>query len=184
MTANWDTVLLTGSGIAAVLFLMAAPMLRQRRGILLGQLAAGVSFVIHYWALGIPVAALVNSLGCVQTLAALKTGQGAASRSLGYALALVMVGVAILFWDGPVSAFSVAGMTLIALGRMQHDQIHLRGMIFAGGLFWLVHDILSAAWLAVAADAGALVTGAIGLSRLLVRFRIEWIGPVRAQSMA
>lgn len=184
MSTLFEHALLPASGIAAILFLMAAPMLHSRRGILIGQLAAGVSFVIHYWALGIPVAAIVNMLGCVQTVAALRAGPDAASRGLGYGLALLMAGVAMLFWDSPVSTLSVAGMALIAIGRMQQNQVHLRAMIFMGGVFWLAHDFLSEAWFAVAADAGALATGAIGLSRLLVRFRIEWIGPTRSNSMA
>ena len=184
MTAGWETAFAAATGMSAIGFLMAAPMMRHRRNILLGQLAAGISFVLHYWVLGLPVAALVNSLGCVQTLAALKSGPSAASRGLGYGLVVLMVGVAIWFWTGPVSALSLAGMALIAIGRMQHNQVHLRAMIFMGGVFWLAHDVLSEAWLAVAADAGALVTGAIGLSRLLVRFRIEWIGPASSNSMA
>lgn len=184
MNTFLENALIPASGIAAIFFLMAAPMLRTRRGILISQLAAGVSFVVHYWAFGIPVAALVNTLGCIQTVAALKAGPDAASRRLGYGLALLMVGVAILFWDGPASTLSVAGMALIAIGRMQGDPFHLRLMILAGGVFWLAHDILSEAWLAVAADAGALLTGAFGLTRLLFRFRVEWIGPSRSAFMA
>lgn len=162
------------TGIAAALFLTAAPAFRSRRMILLVQLAAGLCFAAHYLCLGITVAAAANMLGMVQTGAALFAARSTAMNRLGYALIGLMVLTGLWFWQGPISGLSVAAMVLIALARMQSNEIHLRLLLLAGGGFWVMHDIMGAAWIAVAADIGALVMGGVTLFVVLFRVTIEW----------
>jgi hypothetical protein len=142
--------------------------------ILLAQLAAALFFAAHYACLGIAVAGAVNLLSAVQTGAALFSTRSAAMDRLGYALICLMALVGLWFWQGPISAFSVAAMTFIALGRMQSNEFHLRLLLLAGGGLWLVHDFVGEAWIAFAADIGAILVGVAALLLLLVRVTIEW----------
>lgn len=164
----------TITGVAAALCLTASPMFRDRRTILLAQLAAGLFFSAHYVCLGISVAAAANMLGLVQTAAALLSSRSAAMTWLGYALIGLMVLVGLYFWQGPISALSIAAMTLIALGRMQPNELQLRGLLLAGGCFWVMHDFLGEAWIALIADIGAFTIGTAALFSLLFRVKIEW----------
>jgi hypothetical protein len=148
-------------------------MFRHRRLILLAQLSAGLFFAAHYLCLGIKVAAAVNLIGIVQTAAALFSGRSAAMGRLGYALIVLMALVGLCFWQGPISALSVAATSLIALGRMQSNEVRLRVLLLAGGGFWIMHDFLGEAWIALTADIGAATMGAAVLFSLLFRVTIE-----------
>ena len=157
-------LLATATGLSAAACLTLAPLARTRSGVLWGQMAAGLSFAAHYALLGITAAA-VNAMG---------DGTGQGFRRIGYVLTANMVLVGLLFWQGPISGLSVLAMALIAIGRMQVDQVALRLLIMAGGAVWLIHDALIGAWIALAADIGALAMGAVGLVLLTMRVQIEW----------
>lgn len=160
------------SGVLAALWLTASPLFRSRRMVLLAQLAAGLCFAAHYAYLGIAVAAGVNLLGAVQTGAALLSTRSAAMNRLGYALIVLMAVVGLWFWQGPTSALSVAAMTLVAVARMQPDQVHLRVLLLCGGAVWAMHDLAVEAWIALAADIGCAMVGAAILFTLLFRVTI------------
>ncbi len=162
------------TGVAAALCLTASPIFRSRRSILVVQLAAGLCFAAHYFCLGIAVAGAVNILGAVQTGAALFSARGAAMNRLGYALIILMAVVGLWFWQGPISLLSVAAVTLIALARMQHDELRLRLLLLTGGCFWIAHDLAAEAWIALTADVGAALVGIVTLASILVRVTIEW----------
>ncbi len=167
-------LLVLATGIAAALCLTAAPIFKSRQMILYAQLGAGLCFAAHYAGLGIAVAAAVNVLGSVQTLAALRAAQSPAMNRLGYALIVLMALVCLAFWQGPISAFSLAAMTLIALARMQTQELRLRLLLLAGGAFWTIHDVVGEAWIALAADIGAVTMGVLALLAIFVSIRIEW----------
>jgi Bacterial inner membrane protein len=92
---------------------------------------------------------------------------------LGYVLIGLMALVGFYFWQGPISALSVAAITLIALGRMQSNELRLRVLLPAGGCFWAMHDFVGEAWIALTADLGAATMGAVALFSLLFRVTIE-----------
>ena len=93
---------------------------------------------------------------------------------LGYALIALMALLGLCFWQGPISALSVAAMSLVALSCMQSNEFHLRILLLAGGCFWVMHDALAGAWIALTADLGAATVGAAALFSLLFRVTIEW----------
>lgn len=159
------------AGGVALFCLTTYPLFRSRKGILAMQLGAGAGFALHYALLGVLAASAVNVLGCVQTGAALFSGRSAASNRIGWALIPLMLLAGLYFWAGPVSAFSVVAMTLIAIGRMQQGELALRALMLSGASFWTLHDFLVGAWIAVAADIGCLTTGVAGLVALLGRTR-------------
>lgn len=161
-------------GFFALVCLTVCPLFRTRNGILWAQLGAGAGFASHYALLGIAAPSLVNVLGLVQTLAALFSTRSEALNRIGYGLIPPMIGAGIYFWTGPTSALCVAAMGLIALGRMQSNQRTLRLLILAGGGFWLAHDYLAGAWIALTADFLSLT---MGLAMLANMARAETFRP-------
>ncbi len=157
------------SGVLAAAGLCAAPLFTSRTYLLGAQLLAGLAFSVHYAALGVMAASAVNILGCLQTIAAVFAIGSKTSTRIGYVLAVCMVLAGIAFWQGPVSALSVLAMAFIAFGRMQSSQGPLRVLLIAGGAFWLTHDVIVAAWIAVAADVLCLVAGIFGLTLYWMR---------------
>jgi len=156
------------AGFFALACLAVWPLFRTRNGILLAQLGAGICFTIHYALLGIAAPSLVNLLGSVQTGAALFSTRNRALNRIGYSLIPMMIGAGIYFWTGPTSALCVAAMGLIALGRMQRNQWHLRLLILAGGTFWSLHDYLVGSWIALAADLMSLAVGLAMLTKMVI----------------
>lgn len=173
--AQAPLTLLTGAG--AILFMTCGPALRSRNGILLAQLGASACFVGHYWSLGILAASAVSALGLVQTGAAIFAGQSTSMNRLGYVLILLMIASGLWLWQGPISALSVTAMSLIALGRMQCDELRLRLLLLLGSAIWIAHDLISQAWFALTADIGAFVIGSGALLAMFVRVNIEWRRP-------
>jgi hypothetical protein len=162
-------------GLAAAVFLTATPLFRTRPVILMAQLVAGLCFAAHYALLGLAVASAVNILGAVQTFAAIFSTRSAAMSRLGYALVCLMALTGLWFWQGPISAVSVVAMTLIALARLQTDELHLRVLLLAGGCVWMVHDYVGEAWLALLADIGAVGAGLAVLALTRLRVTIGWL---------
>lgn len=158
------------TGLAAALGLTLSPLFRRRRTILLAQLAAGICFAAHYACLDITAAAATNALGLVQVLAALFAARSATMNRLGHVLICLMVLLSLWFWQGPISALSVTATALIALARMQTDELRLRLFLLAGSGFWTIHDFLGEAWILLAADIGVLLSGvAVLFPRLVPR---------------
>ena len=170
------------TGFAAIACLTGAPLCKARHAVISVQFCASLCFVAHYLCLGFSVAAAMNVLGAVQTLVAIFAGRGTGVTRFGYALILLMVLSGLWFWQSPISGISMIAMVLIAIGRMQVDQIHMRLLILAGGIAWIAHDFLASAWLALIADIGAFATGLAALLALFVRIRIEWRFPSRIPS--
>jgi hypothetical protein len=174
----------SAAGLFALVCLTVFPLFRTRKGILLAQLGAGVGFACHYALLGIAAPSLVNVLGSAQTVAALHSTQNQGLNRIGYGLIPLMICVGIYFWTGPTSALAVAAMGLIALGRMQNNQLTLRLMILAGGVFWLAHDYLVGAWIAFSADVLSLTIGVGMLAHLALAETLRPRGGVSAPAMS
>lgn len=168
------------TGLAAALGLTLSPLFRKRRTILLAQLAAGICFAAHYACLDITAAAATNALGLVQVLAALFAARSATMNRLGHVLICLMVLLSLWFWQGPISALSVTATALIALARMQSDELRLRLLLLAGSGFWTIHDFLGEAWILLAADVGVLLSGVAVLFPRLVRVIVERRRPAPA----
>lgn len=161
----------TGVGLVAFVCLSIWPLFQNRRSILLIQLVASVAFATHYGLLGLMAPAAVNILGSGQTVAALYAPNNPALNRIGYLLVALMVATVICFWTGPVSALCVAAMGLIAIGRMQGNEVALRCLILGGGGFWLVHDFIVGSHIALAADITSLTIGLVSLVGLARRDR-------------
>ena len=168
------------TGLAAALGLTLSPLFRKRRTILLAQLAAGICFAAHYACLDITAAAATNALGLVQVLAALFAARSATMNRLGHVLICLMVLLSLWFWQGPISALSVTATALIALARMQSDELRLRLLLLVGSGFWTIHDFVGEAWILLAADVGVLLSGVAVLFPRLVRVIVERRRPAPA----
>lgn len=159
------------TGYLAFTALVAAPVMRGRTGILVLQLAAGVFFALHYSALGVAAACLSNALGSVQTLLAIFAPRNRYLNNIGWIMVPVLIAVAIIFWSGPTSILSCAAMSFIAVGRMQRNELSLRVLVLIGGFFWMCHDYLIDAWIALAAD---IFCAAVGILVLFLRIGHLW----------
>lgn len=166
-----DTLMATPAasavGLVAFVCLSIWPLFSSRRSILLLQLGASIAFATHYGLLGLMAPSLVNVIGSAQTVAALAAPNNPILNRVGYVLVALMVATGIYFWTEPVSGLCVVAMGLIAIGRMQRNQVALRGLILGGGGFWLVHDYLVGSHIALGADVISLVIGSASLAILL-----------------
>jgi hypothetical protein len=67
---------------------------------------------------------------------------------------------------------------------MQNNQLTLRLMILAGGVFWLAHDYLVGAWIAFSADVLSLTIGVGMLAHLALAETLRPRGGVSAPAMS
>lgn len=155
------------AGLVALTCLTIWPLFKTRSSMLAVQLGAGLGFASHYWLLGLAAPSLVNVLGSVQTGAALFSEKSKFVNNIGYALIPLMVLVGFHFWMGPVSLLCVTASALIAFGRMQTNQLALRGLILFGCVLWIVHDYLVGSWIALTADIFSFILGSIAIWQIM-----------------
>lgn len=156
------------AGLAAAACLIGCQMLQSRCGMVGAQFGAGVFFAIHYALLGIDAASFVCALGAVQSAAALFAPRRPILKWTGYVLIPLMIAAGLAFWEEPVSAISIAAMTIVAYARMLTDEVELRLTVLCGTLLWTAHDALIGSAIALGAD---LTSGLIGLVVLIGRHR-------------
>lgn len=155
------------AGLIALTCLTIWPLFKTRSSMLFINLCAGLGFSAHYWLLGLAAPSLVNVLGSVQTGAALFSERNRYVNKLGYALIPLMVLVGFHFWMGPISILCVTASALIAFGRMQTNQIALRGLILSGCALWIVHDYIIGSWIALTADVLSFIIGCFAIMKIM-----------------
>lgn len=151
-------------GLFGMTCLAIWPLFRTQAAMLSVQLGVTGGLSLHYALLGVTTAAVVNALGALQIVLTLLAGGRPGQRWTGYALATAMVASSVFTWQGVLSLLSATGMALVAIGRMQRDARIMRGVVLAGGPFWLLHDVLIASPVAIA-DAASLLIGLAQIAR-------------------
>lgn len=172
----------TSAGLAAAACLVACPVMPNRTGMLIAQLGVGAFIALHYGLSGLHAAAIVSVLGAIQSAAALMAHRFALLQQIGYALIPAMIALGIWLWTGPSSALAIGAMSVIALARMQKDEVDLRFLLLAGTILWTAHDAMVGSWIPLAAD---IVTGLLGLHAVWhLGRRIEPTSPLVPRTMA
>ncbi len=159
-----NPVAIAAAGFGA-LCLISWPFFPNRRLMLLVQLGIGLGFGAHYALIGAGTAAVANWLSALQVALSLRLPATGCWRWVPASLLIAAMLVAgLLTFAGPSSMCAMAGTVILAIGRMQSDELRLRIWVMAGTIPWLVHDLLVASPIAVV-DAVGIATALFGIWR-------------------
>jgi hypothetical protein len=155
-------------GAMGLLCQLIWPVFRARKAIIATQFGIGADYGAQYALLGAWSGAGVAGLGATQTVVAYFAGERPWLRRAGL-LFLPVVGVVIYAtWSGMASAFALAAVTLIMVGRLQTDTLRLRILLLAASPFGIGYDVMVGA---LPALIGAIVSASVAAAMLVREIR-------------
>jgi hypothetical protein len=155
-------------GFAGLFCQLIWPVFRARRAIMTAQFGIGADYSLHYALLGAWSGAGVAGLGATQSALAFFAGDQPWLKNAGYFFLLVVGVIGYLTWSGIESAFALAAVTLIMIGRMQSDTLRLRTLLLAASPFGMAYDIVVGATPAL---MGGIISAIIAVSMLVREIR-------------
>jgi hypothetical protein len=155
-------------GFAGLFCQLIWPVFRARRAIMTAQFGIGADYSLHYALLGAWSGAGVAGLGATQSALAFFAGDRPWLQNVGYFFLPVVGVIGYLTWSGIESAFALAAVTLIMVGRMQSDTLRLRILLLAAAPFGMAYDIAVGA---APALMGGIVSAIIAVTMLVREIR-------------
>jgi len=157
-------------GTAGLFCQLIWPVFRARRAIMTAQFGIGADYSLHYALLGAWSGAGVAGLGATQSALAYFAGDRPWLRQVGYVFLPGVGVIGYLTWSGIESAFALAAVTLIMVGRMQSDTLRLRILLLAAAPFGMAYDI---AVCALPALIGGIVSTIVAVTMLVREIRLR-----------
>ena len=142
------------------------PLLRTRRFLLLGQIAACVLMASHFALLAAYTGAAVMLLAGLQAALAMPLETHPRFKAIYLVFLLFTPLVCWLTWQGLPSVFSSLALALFCLGNLQLNTLRLRAFLLACLFAWVVHN-------ALVFSLPALVSNGLALSTSLFAFMRE-----------
>ena len=163
-------------GAIGLLCQLIWPIFRARRAIITVQFGIGFHYSVQYALLSAWSGAGVAGLGALQSVLAFFADERPWLRNAGFFFLPVVGVIGYATWNGIASAFALAAVTLIMLGRLQHDTLRLRVFLLAAAPFGIGYDIAVGA---LPALMGGIVSAIIASTMLVreIRLRQQAAGP-------
>ncbi len=141
--------------------------LKNRKKILVMQLAAGFMWVMHYYLLGAYTAVLTNSIGIFRSTISYFNDRKWASSILWLFLIIALsAGASVLTWAGPVSLLPSVSLICTATGFWIHDLRVTRILMVVQSPCLLVYDIATGSWGCAVIEAVAFLSFILAIIRL------------------
>jgi hypothetical protein len=145
-------------GAAGLACQLAWPLFSSRRTMLGVQAGIGTNYAVQYALIDAWSGAGVCMLGATQTVIALMAGNRPWLRWMGLAFLPVVFAICVMTWSGLPSFCSLTACSLVMLGRLQRDTVHLRFLMLAAAPFGMGHDLAVGS---VAGLAGACLSASL-----------------------
>ena len=163
-------------GIIAMLFNILSYQSKQQRWIIALQLCGGALFAVNYLLLGATVGGLLNILAAVRAVIFLFKEKLKSDR-LPWLFAFVLLYITVyvlnftLFGKEPtpynliIEILPVIGMTALNIGFRLKNASDVRRCGLVSSPAWLIYNIASGSWGAIACEVLTLVSIVIGMIR-------------------
>lgn len=165
MISFGDRPLAAALGLIGLVLLAGWPLFSTRRAVLAAQFGIGAAFVGHYLLLEAWTGVAVTAVGAAQSLFALSAQDHPALRRIGWTFLALPAVIAWTTWGGVHTLLATIALTLMMLGRMQRNEVHLRLVLLAATPFGMAHDFIIGSLPAFAGGALAFVLGGLVLLR-------------------
>lgn len=141
--------------------------LKNRKKILVMQLAAGFMWVTHYYLLGAYTAVLTNSIGIFRsTISYFNDRKWASCIFWLFLIIALSVGASILTWAGWVSLLPSISLICTATGFWVHNLRVTRILMVVQSPCLLVYDIATGSWGCAVIESVALLSFILAIVRL------------------
>lgn len=153
-------------GITAVIISCFSYQLRTRLGILVTQTVASGLFCVHFMLLGAVTLAFQNIILVTRNLCyANRDKRPFSFKYLPLVFCALLVGCAVLTWEGPRSLFVSVGLVANTIGLTFTDPQKIRGSILVSSPLVIVYSVMSRSVSGVANEVVAISSSVIGIVR-------------------
>ncbi|MDE0879172.1 MAG: YgjV family protein [Sphingomonas bacterium] len=158
-----------GFGFAGLICVLIWPLLRSYRGAVATQSAGAAAFAVHFALLGSPTASAMCLISFAQLLFTASIKDRKAMVTL-YAATVVLMAVLLAFtWHGTPSLLVAFGSIAGTAARLQRSTVRMKTFFLIGAPFWLAHNLLLGAPLALGVDVVSIIGNSASLLRLSKR---------------
>lgn len=154
------SILLGMTGIACVI---AWPFLRCLRQAVAVQSVGATAFALYFASLGASTAAVVCGMSLAQLLIILMVRNRRLRLVFSGASVIGLTLLTILTWSGLPSLLAASGSIVNMIARNQQSSMRMKATFLIGAPFWLVHNIIVAAPLALTVDIVSILSNVTGV---------------------
>jgi hypothetical protein len=152
-------------GAAGLFCQLIWPIFQARRAILTAQFGIGADYSMQYALLGAWSGAGVAGVGAMQSALSLFAGDRPWLRHAGLLFLPVVAVISYASWSGIESLFALTAVTLIMVGRIQHDTLRLRILLLLAAPFGIGYDIAVGALPALIGGIASAIIASVKLVR-------------------
>ena len=169
-------IIAQATGIVAMLFNILSYQSKQQRWVIALQLCGGAFFAVNYLLLGATVGGLLNILAAVRAVIFLFKERLKADRLPWlfafiflyitiYILNFTLFGKELTLLNLLIELLPVIGMTALSIGFRLKNASDVRRCGLVSSPSWLIYNIVSGSWGAIACEVLSLVSIIIGILR-------------------
>jgi len=159
--------LATAFGVLGIIANTLWPLVKKRKFLLAGQIAACIFMATHFVLLNAYTGAVIMCVAGIQAALAIPL-EFHPKFKLVYLVSLFVTPVVCWYtWQGYPSIFSTLALILFCIGNLQVNTKNLRVFLIFCIFAWVGHNLLVLSYPALISNALALLTSLYGLSREL-----------------
>lgn len=138
----------------------------KHRGIILFQLLAGATFVLHFCCLGAYTGAALNTVDVLRSIIFINRGKKWADNVLWVVLFVGLCAVSCIFtWIGPLSLLPMTGMMLTTVSMWLKDPKWVRRISLPASPLWITYNALTKSYAGVCTELFVITSIIVGMLR-------------------
>ena len=152
-------------GLIALILGVVSVQFKHRRNILLVQLSASVTWIIHFLLLGATSGAVMNAVGALRTYSYYVCRSEPRPSWLPWSIAVLAAIVTVATWQGMLSLLPLSAMLLAIYALWQKSEQKIRFYLTLCVPLWFAYNLTVMSYAGMASDLLALISGVIALYR-------------------
>lgn len=153
-------------GIAALLLDIASLQRKHRRHILIMQIMASITWVIHFGLIGAIAGAAMNSVGILRSVSYSRLpATGPRPQGVLWSIIALSIVVTAIVWQGMASLLPMMAMIIAAIAFWQRSEQMIRLLLLLCVPLWFTYNLLFLSYAGMASDTLALISAIVALYR-------------------
>lgn len=161
----------TAFGGIALLCVVSWPFFADYRTVIKIQSTGAAACAVYFLMIGSPTAAIACLISCSQLLISASVDDRYVVVRLYGASLILLAFLSVATWHGMISAFAIIGSFCGSIARLQMSTTRMKILFMAGAPFWLVHNLMAGAVMALGVDAISIGSNTASFMNMLSRRR-------------
>lgn len=156
-------------GGIALLCVVSWPFFANYRTVVKIQSTGAAACAVYFLMLGSPTAAIACLISCSQLLISASVDDRYVVVRLYGASLILLAFMSVATWHGLISALAIIGSFCGSFARLQMSTTRMKVLFMAGAPFWLAHNLMAGAVMALGVDAVSIGSNTASFMNMLSR---------------